>query len=77
MGKILAYLLIVTEIGKEYEIAKALLEIKSVKEARTVYGEFDVIAKIEAEGVRKLDTVITKIRKMKGVTRTITLISPG
>jgi len=65
----------VTDIGKEHEILNQLSKIKGVTEARTVYGEFDVIARVEADDMRILDNAVTQIRKIGSVIRTVTLIS--
>ena len=75
MSKAVAYMLMVTEIGKEHEIIRQLLKIKGVTEAQTVYGEFDVIAIVKADTMKNLDDSITRIRKMPALIRTVTLIS--
>ncbi|HYB92574.1 MAG TPA: Lrp/AsnC ligand binding domain-containing protein [archaeon] len=72
---VVAYVLMVTEIGKEHEIISQLLKIKGVTEARTVYGEFDVIVIVEADNMKNLDDYITRVRKMPQLIRTVTLIS--
>ena len=72
---VIIYVLVVTEVGKENEIAKELSKIKGVTEAKTVYGEFDVVARIEAENLREIDEIITTVRKVSGIIRTVTLIS--
>jgi len=75
LAQVVAYLLMVTDIGKEHEILNQLSKIKGVTEARTVYGEFDVIARVEADDMRILDNAVTQIRKIGSVIRTVTLIS--
>lgn len=75
MAQVVAYILMVTDIGKEHEILNQLLKIKGVTEARTVYGEFDLIARVEASEMRTLDGAVTQIRKIGSVIRTVTLIS--
>ena len=75
MVQVVAYILMVTDIGKEHEILNQLSKIKGVTEARTVYGEFDVIARVEADDMRILDNAVTQIRKIGSVIRTVTLIS--
>ncbi|RLI30355.1 Lrp/AsnC family transcriptional regulator [Candidatus Bathyarchaeota archaeon] len=72
---VIIYVLVVTEVGKENEIAKELSKIKGVTEAKTVYGEFDVVARIEAENLKEVDEIITTVRKVSGIIRTVTLIS--
>lgn len=75
MVQVVAYILMVTDIGKEHEILNQLSKIKGVTEARTVYGEFDLIARVEAGDMRTLDGAVTQIRKIGSVIRTVTLIS--
>jgi len=72
---VVIYVLVVTEVGKENEIAGSLSKIKGVTEAKTVYGEFDVVARIEAQNLKEVDEIITSLRKIPGIIRTVTLIS--
>ncbi|HID18460.1 TPA: Lrp/AsnC family transcriptional regulator [Candidatus Bathyarchaeota archaeon] len=72
---VVIYVLMVTEVGKENEVAGALGKIKGVTEAKTVYGEFDVVARIEAQNLKEVDEIITSLRKIPGIIRTVTLIS--
>lgn len=74
-SQVVAYVLVVTEVGKEHEVVKELLKINGVTIAQTVYGEFDVICKIECDNLKSLDESITKIRKIQSIIRTMTLIS--
>jgi len=73
--KVVAYILIVTDIGKEYEVVQELKKIKAISEAKAVYGEFDIITRIESIDLRALDDVVTKLRKIPSIVRTMTLIS--
>jgi len=75
MPQVVAYILMVTDIGKEYDVVKEISKIKGITESRSVYGEFDVIARIEAEDLKTLDDAVTKIRKISSIIRTVTLIS--
>lgn len=74
-AKVTSYVLVVTDVGKEHEVAKELLNIEGVTVAQTVYGEFDVMTKVDCENLKDLDAAITKIRKIQGIIRTMTLIS--
>ncbi len=74
-AKVTSYVLVVTEVGKEHEVAEELLNIEGVTVAQTVYGEFDVMTKVDCENLKDLDAAITKIRKIQGIIRTMTLIS--
>lgn len=72
---VIGYVLIVTEVGKEHEVVEELLKIEGVAEAQTVYGEFDILCKVECKDLKSLDGTITKVRKIQSVIRTMTLIS--
>ncbi len=70
-----AYLLIMSKSGTEKEIINALLNKVNIKDAHIVYGEYDLIAKIEVDDVSQLnDFLLEEIRVLKDVERTSTLI---
>jgi len=71
----ITYILVVTKIGEEHSVVEELEGVSGITEVLTVYGEFDVIARIEHEDMRTLDVVVTKLRTIDGVLRTVTLIS--
>jgi DNA-binding Lrp family transcriptional regulator len=80
MGSILgknaaqAYVIIHCEQAREDLVLRDLNKIPEVKEADVVYGNYDVIGKIEAENHKELENIITKkVRKLKFVTSTMTL----
>ena len=72
---VIGYVLIVTDVGKEHEVVNELMKIEGVTEAQTVYGEFDILCKVECNDLKSLDSAITKVRKIQNVIRTMTLIS--
>jgi uncharacterized protein with GYD domain len=78
-GAVVAFVLCVTEIGKEYEIVKKIKDIaKDVGvdvEAYVVYGEYDVAVKLVADSLKKIDKAVTMIRSIPGIMRTVTLIA--
>ena len=74
-SQLVVYVLLVTEVGKEHEILDSLKEMEDVSEARVVYGEFDVVCKMMPKNLRRLDEIVTKIRKTSSIIRTVTLIS--
>ncbi|HIE18158.1 TPA: Lrp/AsnC family transcriptional regulator [Candidatus Bathyarchaeota archaeon] len=70
-----AFVLINAEIGSEGEILKELKKIDGVKEAYSVYGVYDVIAKVEADSMDKLKDIVTwRIRRLEKVRSTLTMI---
>ena len=69
-----AYILIGCELGSEEEIVKKLKHIDKIRDARVVYGDYDIVAEAEAETETQMDNLIAKkIRKMEKVRSTITL----
>ncbi|MDH5770557.1 MAG: Lrp/AsnC ligand binding domain-containing protein [Candidatus Bathyarchaeota archaeon] len=74
-SSVVAYLLVITEVGKEHEVVKELSKIEGVSEAREVYGEFDIVCIVEGKELGSINKFVTKIRRTKGILRTVTLIS--
>jgi len=70
-----AYLILVVSPGKEYEILRKLLELEAVSEAHIVYGEFDIVAKLEVNDLSELERTVMGVRKIPGVERSVTLIA--
>ncbi|WP_309492935.1 Lrp/AsnC ligand binding domain-containing protein [Candidatus Hecatella orcuttiae] len=70
---VLAFVMVNVEPGTEKEVAKAVTELKSVKDVYFVYGIYDLIAKIEAETDDELKDCIAEIRKLENVKSTLTM----
>ena len=72
-----AYVLLTVEIGKEYEIAREIkgLNVNAKIDADVVYGGYDLVVRLEAENLKAVDRVVTEIRNMPGVLKTVTLIA--
>ena len=69
-----AYVLIGCELGAENDIVSKLLTMDKVKDARVVYGDYDIVVEAEAETEAQMDNLITKkIRKLAKVRSTMTL----
>lgn len=80
MGSILgktaaqAYVVIHTDYAREDLVLRDLNKIPEVKEADVVYGNYDVIGKIEAQNHKELEKIIIKkIRNLDHVRTTMTL----
>jgi DNA-binding Lrp family transcriptional regulator len=70
----IGYVLINTAPAHEHEIYTKLSKIPEIVEVHPLFGEFDLIAKVEPEDFEKLGTlVVEKIRSIKGVIDTKTL----
>ena len=71
----IAYVLINCELGSEEPIIDELKHISDVKEIHGTFGAYDILAKVESDGVKKLrETIVWKIRKINKVKSTITLM---
>ncbi len=69
-----AYILIGCELGAENEIVGKLLQLDKVKNAKIVYGDYDIVVEAESDTETQMDNLITKkIRKIDKVRSTMTL----
>lgn len=73
----LAFLLLVCSPGMEKELVEELHTYKEIAEAFVVYGEYDIIGKVEVPDLNQLNDFITEIRKHKHIELTNTLIVMG
>jgi len=71
-----AYLLARVKPNKDREVLENLKKLGPVKEAATLYGEYDVIARLQVETLEDLDAFIfDTVRTIAGVEATTTLIA--
>ena len=70
----IGFVLINTAPALEHEVYNKLSKVPQIIELCPLFGEYDLIAKIEAENFEKLgEIVIDKIRSIQGVIDTKTL----
>ena len=70
------FVLISTLPGKEHEVFKRLKEVPQLVEIHPLFGEYDIIAKVESDTIESIgQIVVDKIRSIEGVIDTKTL--PG
>ncbi len=70
----IGFVLISTAPGKEHEVYNELKKIPEIIELHPLFGEFDLIAKIETKDFNQLgEIVVEKIRMIDGVIDTKTL----
>jgi len=70
----IGFILIKAAPALEHEVYNKLLKVQQTIELYPLFGEYDLIAKIEAEDFNKLgEIVIDKIRPIKGILDTKTL----
>ena len=60
---VLAYILLKIELGAEDKVLDILKEFKEVREAYIIYGEYDIIAKIDASDSSRLNEIVLGLRK--------------
>ncbi len=70
-----AYMLINCELGSESSIIEQLKSMPNVKETRGVFGNYDILVKIQATSVESLREIITfRIRKIPKIYCTTTIL---
>ena len=70
----IGFVLINAAPAHEHEVYNELSKVPEIVEVHPLFGEFDLIAKIEAENFEKLgELVVNKIRSIEGVIDTKTL----
>ena len=73
---VVAYVLLIVKPGEETNVSEKLKGMKEVKDISVVYGEYDIIAKVEMENMEGLQNFLIKeIRAMDEIERTSTMIS--
>ncbi|MBR9679303.1 MAG: Lrp/AsnC family transcriptional regulator [Nanoarchaeota archaeon] len=70
-----AYLLLITKPGVESRIASKLINIKEVKDIEVVYGDYDIVIKVEFPNMDELSAFIKKLRAIKNIKNTSTMIA--
>ena len=60
--------------GEERYVYRELLDLNGIREVYHVFGEYDFGAIIEVEGLSTLNNVVDRIREIKGVTSTHTIV---
>ena len=71
-----AYVLIETAVGKTKDVLRSLRQVKGVREADAVTGEYDIVAVIEANDLNSIGELVTgNIHTIGGIQRTTTYLS--
>ncbi len=73
---ITGFILIAVAPGTEEDVYEELKGIPEIKELKSVFGEYDIIATIKSKNIKELSRIVVKkIRPIDGVITTGTLIS--
>lgn len=68
-----AIVLVQVKVGASSAVVRAVGEVGGVTEAYVVSGPYDIIARVEADGLDQLgQLVVSSIQAVEGVTRTLT-----
>ncbi|HML03457.1 MAG TPA: Lrp/AsnC ligand binding domain-containing protein [Candidatus Bathyarchaeia archaeon] len=68
-----AFVFINVKPGKEREVLEKLRKIKNVTESFELYGDYDIVVKVETEEKERLQAIIMRqIRGIKGIENTST-----
>ena len=72
----LAWILISCEPGRERDVYQQLLQIPAISEVSVVYGELDLVARIDFESEKEMSkSLIGEMRHVEGIRKTETLIA--
>ncbi len=72
----LAWVLISCEPGRERDVYVHLLSMPTVSEVSVVYGELDLVARIDFDDEKEMaKTLIVEMRTVEGIRKTETLIA--
>ena len=74
-----AYVLINCDLGCEEQVIEELKHISDVKDVHGTFGAYDILAKVESDQISThkktiRDTITWKIRKIRRVRSTLTLM---
>ena len=70
-----AYILVNCTLGSEEKIISEIAKLSDVKEVRGTYGVHDIFVKVKSDNTEALNhTITSKVRKISGITSTVTLV---
>ena len=71
----LVYILIVVKYGTKKDVSQKLIRFKEIENVHELYGEYDIIVKVRAATMEKLEDFIqNNIRKISEIEGTQTLV---
>ena len=73
-----AFVLLNCDLGSDATIIEQLQQFEIVKEVHGTFGSYDILAKLESSSTEDLNNTISlKIRKLKNVRTSMTLLAMG
>lgn len=70
----IAFILCVVQPGTEEDVTEKISNMKNVIEVHELYGEYDMIVKVNVKELGELDILTSSIRRVTGVQMSSTMI---
>ena len=70
----IAFILCVVQPGSEEDVMEKISNMKNVIEVHELYGEYDMIVKVNVKELGELDILTSSIRRVPGVQMSSTMI---
>ncbi|HNR43715.1 MAG TPA: Lrp/AsnC ligand binding domain-containing protein [Methanofastidiosum sp.] len=70
----IAFILCVVQPGSEEDVIEKISNMKNVIEVHELYGEYDMIVKVNVKELGELDILTSSIRRVPGVQMSSTMI---
>ncbi len=70
----IAFILCVVQPGSEEDVIEKISNMKNVIEVHELYGEYDMIVKVNVKELGELDILTSSIRRVPGVKMSSTMI---
>ena len=75
MSAVRAYIMMNVKTGTEDEVCEKVLKFNEVEEAAAIYGEYDLVLKVAAKDMDKLDKLIVdRLRAIPDILLTATML---
>ena len=70
----LAFVLVNCRLGSAKVVLDELKQITDVTQASAISGAYDIIVRVEENSIEQVKSVVMKIRRIEGVSSSVTLI---
>lgn len=73
--KVVSFILLVTDSSSTQQIYQDVKAMDKVKEVHMIYGDYDLIIKVELDNLQEMTSFMMKLRKKFAVKKSSTLIT--
>ena len=71
----IAFVVIKCDLGSEQQVAEQLVRIEQVLKVERIFGDYDLVVKMESEHIEKIREIISwNIKKIDKIRSTLTLV---